>query len=667
MVYVNHNNKAIYIHIPKCGGCYIRDVLKNKYGFHEITINKHCNYDEFIDNTKNILLENEKNEKNEYYKHSINKMGKYRFFYSHQDINKDIFDNYFKFTFVRNPYTKIISAYLYLKRVLYESKDENVIKTFPENKDYFVNFKTFIQNYDKINIVSYCHAFITQYEQLVDFSNNICFNYIGKQENLDTDLLNILTILNITNISHEDYLHFNIRHNVSNNEFNDIYEYYDETIFLFINKHFEKDFEVFNYKKFDTFEEFTNIYRHYEQIQSSLYVNTERFLEIPKFIKSNQRNYNNKLIPNNIIQTFKTNIIHTSIYNNIIKILDINKNYDYFFYTDDDAIKLIKENFDQRTIDAFEMIKIGAAKGDFIRYICLYLFGGVYLDLDAGINIDLDNFIPRDKEFIFFYAGYKEHDQQYSIIQWIIIIKPYHDIMKKVIEEMVNRIHNNESKIYLATGPKLFTDVIYNLINETEIYNVDEKFSKRHKKEFIIDKGKQKYEKGSFINITECDFFKFNFSGYNNNMLYYDDSKYTWASNIYNNETLLDKRRLLGITDFDTSVLYKEILTLSYSDNLQKKNINKYYEIINCLFEELTNTTNNHFVKKNILKLKENVDTLNMDCNNIFNYNNSKLIYIKQNLIKTYKKDLKKNICYYCDFNCFNDTAYNSHKCRSFK
>ena len=289
MVYINHNNKAIYIHIPKCGGCYIRDVLKNKYGFHEITINKHCNYDEFIDNTKNILLENEKNE---YYKHSINKMGKYRFFYSHQDINKDIFDNYFKFTFVRNPYTKIISAYLYLKRVLYESKDENVIKTFPENKDYFVNFKTFIQNYDKINIVSYCHAFITQYEQLVDFSNNICFNYIGKQENLDTDLLNILTILNITNISHEDYLHFNIRHNVSNNEFNDIYEYYDETIFLFINKHFEKDFEVFNYKKFDTFEEFTNIYRHYEQIQSSLYVNTERFLEIPKFIKSNQNNYN---------------------------------------------------------------------------------------------------------------------------------------------------------------------------------------------------------------------------------------------------------------------------------------------------------------------------------------------------------------------------------------
>ena len=33
MCSINHDKKAIYIHIPKTGGSFIRDSLKNYYGF----------------------------------------------------------------------------------------------------------------------------------------------------------------------------------------------------------------------------------------------------------------------------------------------------------------------------------------------------------------------------------------------------------------------------------------------------------------------------------------------------------------------------------------------------------------------------------------------------------------------------------------------------------
>ena len=671
MVFINKEKKALFLHIPKCGGSYVRNLLLEKYNFNDTLFDKHQNHMDFIDNRYNVDLL--KIEDTTLYKHAINKMGKYRFFCSHQKLTEGFFNDYFKFTFVRNPYTKIVSAYLYVKKLLYKSIDHvefnSCIRTIPENKEYYKDLNTFIQNYEKINIISYCHAFITQYDQLLDFSGNICFDYIGKQENLDSDLLNILTILNFKQIDHEDSLYFGKILNESKGD--NLYEYYDEEIFLFVNKHFAKDFEVFNYKKFDTFEEFTNVYRHFEQVKDSIYTNHDTFIKIPNFIKAinneeqptiyeKSSNQYNGLIPKNIIQTYKTNFIHPKVYNNVMNILNINKDYDYYFVTDNDGIKMIEENFDKRTMDAFNKIKIGAAKGDFIRYIALYLYGGVYLDLDAGINIDLNTFIPKDKEFIFFYAGYVK--QQYTLIQWIIIIKPFHEIIKNVIEEMVNRIHNDESKIYLATGPKLFTDVIFNMINNTNHYNIAKNISHNQRKELLIENGINKYINGLFFNISEYNNdFKFNFYGYKNTMLYSDESKYNWASNIFNIELSKNKRQLLGFNDFDTSILHKEIISLAYSDYLQKKNINKYSEIINFLMEELSSSTNNYFLKKEILNLKKDINNLNTVCDEIFDYNSNKLSYIRKNLIETFKNSLKENICEYCNFKCLNEQAYNSH------
>jgi mannosyltransferase OCH1-like enzyme len=189
-------------------------------------------------------------------------------------------------------------------------------------------------------------------------------------------------------------------------------------------------------------------------------------IEIPTIILSKIEK-TPQTIPKTLIQTYVNNKIPEPIYENLKTILKTNPEYDYRLITDQEAVEIIKTYFDQRTLNAFQQLILGAAKGDFIRYIVLYLFGGVYLDLDASINLDLNNFIKPNDEFIFFING------DINLEQFCFAIRPQHPLLLKVIEEMIVRIENKEHNIFNATGPTLFNDVIYNTMNNTNIYDTN--------------------------------------------------------------------------------------------------------------------------------------------------------------------------------------------------
>ena len=240
MAYINHEKKALFLHNVKCGGCYIRDNLLEFYDFKPFAYNIHNKYEDFFDDKTRINYEEDLDS------HTIRKKGKYRYYYSHQEVDAKIFNEYFIFTFVRNPYERLYSAYCYLKKLV---SSTGKIRNSKENIDYFQDFKTFINNIDNINNISYYHAFITQYEQFINDSNQININYIGKQETLDDDFINILNIIGFTNIKHiNDILCENKNNKSSNN--NNIINEYDQEILSFVNKHFEKDFITFGYEMF---------------------------------------------------------------------------------------------------------------------------------------------------------------------------------------------------------------------------------------------------------------------------------------------------------------------------------------------------------------------------------------------------------------------------------
>jgi|688.fasta_scaffold381337_2 hypothetical protein len=250
MVYVNHELKASFLHIPKCGGVYVRTLLLQFYNFDTVT-DRHPNIVNFLN------TDGELDSPDVYDKHVIRKYGKYRYFYTNPNVDRKVLEEYYTFTFVRNPYDRIYSAYKYLLRCL--SQDGNKIRHLIENPEYFKDFNTFIQNKDNVNGISYFHAFITQYDQLLDTSNNIKISFIGKTETLDNDFMQMLVSFGVPkHMEHLKLLNNNVRYNKSNT--NTIENEINETSLAFINKHFKNDFDYFGYKICNTLDELKQYY-----------------------------------------------------------------------------------------------------------------------------------------------------------------------------------------------------------------------------------------------------------------------------------------------------------------------------------------------------------------------------------------------------------------------
>ena len=82
-------------------------------------------------------------------------------------------------------------------------------------------------------------------------------------------------------------------------------------------------------------------------------------------------------IPRNFIQTFRDNRVHKAVYDNVKCVLNLHPGFNYMLITDAMGIELMEKHFDPNILNAFKKLKAGAAKGDFIRYIALYIYGGM--------------------------------------------------------------------------------------------------------------------------------------------------------------------------------------------------------------------------------------------------------------------------------------------------
>uniref|UniRef100_A0A6C0HBN9 Glycosyltransferase n=1 Tax=viral metagenome TaxID=1070528 RepID=A0A6C0HBN9_9ZZZZ len=315
------------------------------------------------------------------------------------------------------------------------------------------------------------------------------------------------------------------------------------------------------------------------------------FIEIPNKIESKVKAKIHSKIPKNIIQVYKYNRIHPHIYNSIMKMLDKNPDYNYYFITYDICEELIKQHFDENTLIAYNKIKVGAAKADFIRYITLYIYGGIYLDLDASIEIELSKFILSNIDYIFFYRFVED----VKIVQWLIMTKPKNFIMKQIIDEMVRRINmNNETNIFLATGPTLFTDVIYNLIFNTNVYDYLKHSTLLERKTFCLDVLSRVHFDGIFYDMCEyTEQFKFRMPGYTTSMLYVDEERFNRNSNIFiaNPKMFHDSTtQLISSNEPDNCFVQNQNEIMI---SLYKNSKRLIYD--NITLAKIVNTTNNDF------------------------------------------------------------------------
>jgi Glycosyltransferase sugar-binding region containing DXD motif len=154
-------------------------------------------------------------------------------------------------------------------------------------------------------------------------------------------------------------------------------------------------------------------------------------------------------IPRTILQTFGSRRVPRGLFEATRSWLELNPEYEYKFYDDDDCRTLIREHFGEQTLACYELLTTGAFRADFWRYCALFVHGGVYADADTLCTRPLRELIGKNDDFIVPRAN----DPRFLFNAFICSV-PRHPFLKNVIDRAVERITAGDSlDPFFVVGP----------------------------------------------------------------------------------------------------------------------------------------------------------------------------------------------------------------------
>ncbi len=164
------------------------------------------------------------------------------------------------------------------------------------------------------------------------------------------------------------------------------------------------------------------------------------------------------MIPKIIFQTSKTRPQSYLV----DQIRSLSPNWEYRHFIDEDIIQFFKDNYVEEfkdVITVFNQIKSGAHKADLFRYYFLYVNGGVYIDSDGMLEINIENVTQNYSFFSVDSCGVPN-----SIFQGFIGAVPKHDIIHKALLDVYNLDQDQLSKDYHLLCKNLY-HIIHNNYN----------------------------------------------------------------------------------------------------------------------------------------------------------------------------------------------------------
>jgi len=231
MCSINHEKKSIFIHIPKTAGIYVRENLSNYYGFELFCLKrpdhiKICKTDVKLNKNNQLCFCNKALSVLNYYKTS-------KHLSDLMDMDEEKWNTYYKFCFVRNPYDRIVSAWNYTC----------------QTEQLNISFNKYLKLKDIVNENEYFHVFFPQSKQLLNDKNEICFDFIGKYENLEDDLKKILITIGF---KEDEINHTKMAKNKRPHKSKNILIKDQETLEM-VNEICNSDFEILDYEKITDF------------------------------------------------------------------------------------------------------------------------------------------------------------------------------------------------------------------------------------------------------------------------------------------------------------------------------------------------------------------------------------------------------------------------------
>lgn len=145
-------------------------------------------------------------------------------------------------------------------------------------------------------------------------------------------------------------------------------------------------------------------------------------------------------------------------------------------------------------LEAYEALPLPVLKADFFRYLILLARGGIYSDIDTYAIKSATEWIPKSvpHEAVGLVIGieadpdrpdwHQWYSRRIQFCQWTIQSKPGHPVMREVVaritKETLERKRSGELKNFLDknviefTGPALWTDVIFEYLNDERYFDL---------------------------------------------------------------------------------------------------------------------------------------------------------------------------------------------------
>lgn len=247
---------------------------------------------------------------------------------------------------------------------------------------------------------------------------------------------------------------------------------------------------------------------YFKIFYTSIFIKNDKFdkfkINYIIYYKQKEFKFNNSIIstvinniPNNIFQIWLDNYDNNNsiiklpqeIFNNIIKLKKKNTFWKYNLITIDDAIEIFENNQSNNLIKKIYQIykhinnEHLSVKSDILRYVLIYLYGGVYLDIKSYSIDSLDKLIKSDKIQLYNWCepnvDFKLKQKlfprmskmkQAEIVQWCLIYPPKHIIIKKVLYNLIKNynlyLSKNLFNVFEFSGPTLYTNTINQVIKD---------------------------------------------------------------------------------------------------------------------------------------------------------------------------------------------------------
>mmetsp|Transcript_4339 Transcript_4339/g.8312 ORF Transcript_4339/g.8312 Transcript_4339/m.8312 type:complete len:380 (-) Transcript_4339:44-1183(-) len=128
-------------------------------------------------------------------------------------------------------------------------------------------------------------------------------------------------------------------------------------------------------------------------------------------------------------------------------------NYDYRVHDDAEGEAFLAENFEQDIVDKYRGFKKGAHKADLWRYCVLYIYGGVYMDIETVLMRNIDEILSDASQSVSYTVLSVIPD---TIMQGFIAVPARTEFMRKCIDDVMKVSEDEIDFDYLLHTRKFF-------------------------------------------------------------------------------------------------------------------------------------------------------------------------------------------------------------------